>query len=156
MKYAVLAALLGLSGWFVSTPLAAAAQQTSSEASFAMSPDLHASFEYDYALEATFMSISQPHRAEVASIAKAVESGTLSEADATKRIDGVLTSDERGAVSQIAQSFWASMQQIYAGSSNSDPVKASLTQGVVQANPGRFLLLLLESASSLPSPATVQ
>ncbi len=155
MKH-VSAALLALFTCFAATPLTAAAQERGSEASFAMSPDLHASFEYDYALEATFMIISQPHRAQVASIAQACEHGLVSEADASKRINAVLSPDERGAVSEIAQSFWASLQQIYANAGSANPVKAALTKEVVQSDSGRFLLLLLESASSLPSPATIQ
>ena len=58
MKFAGLSTLILLFAWFAAAPLPVAAQ----EATFGASPDLHASFEAEYALEATAISVSPAHR----------------------------------------------------------------------------------------------
>ena len=155
MRYAAFGALVALFAWFSATPLPAAAQEaTTQQASRAASPDIHAYFEYEYALNATYLSMSVPHREQVAAVMHSFLSGSLSEADAAKRIDDTLSADERNAISKIEQSFWTSLQQIYANADDSNPVKASLRVTERDTDPGRFLLVIVVSSlpSSSPSP----
>lgn len=130
---------------FALMPLPAAAQQFTDGSS----PALHAWFEYQYARQATFVSVSPAHREQVVSIVESFENGSVSQDDATKRIDDVLSPEEKNAVVKIARSFSAAMQ------ASVGPVQASLGPNSAPDDAGRFLLLLLQTSSSA-SPATAQ
>ena len=130
---------------FALMPLSAAAQQFTD----GTSPALHAWFEYQYARQATYVSVSAAHREQVVAIVQSFEKGSVSQDDASKHIDDVLSSDEKNAVVTIARSFSAAMQ------ASVGPVQASLVPSSAPDDAGRFLLLLLQTSSSA-SPATVQ
>ena len=149
MKFGTLGALIILFVWFAATPSAVAAQ----EATSGRSADLHAAFEFDYALRATSISLSSADREKVIAIIAEYDNGAVTESDASKRIDTVLSPGERDAVSEIERSFLVSIQQIYADANNGAPLNAPLEDFNAEIDPGDFLLLLLTTPS--PSPATL-
>ena len=149
VKIPAIVTLIVLFASFATLPSPAVAQ----EATVGTSPDFHASFECAYALEATSMSMTAAHREKVAAIIRTYNKGNVSERDAAKRIDTVLSPGERDALSEIERSFWTSMQQIYAHASNDDPLKASFEEPGVENDPGDFLLLLLGTLAPSTAPA---
>jgi hypothetical protein len=146
VKIAAIATLIVLFASFATLPSLIVAQ----EATFGISPDLHASFEVAYALEATSISMTPAHREKVAAIIRTYNNGNVSGRDAAKRIDAVLSPGELDALSEIERSFWTSMLRIYANASNGDPLNASLEESSVEMEPGDFLLMLFGS----PAPTT--
>lgn len=93
---------------FIVTPSAAA--QTTTDGT---SPQLHAWFELEYAREATFLSVSKPHRDQIVRIARALDNGQLSVTDASSRINALLSSPEKASVLQVEQSFLAVWNDIF-------------------------------------------
>jgi hypothetical protein len=144
MRIAAGTALAALLAWAVVTPLASSAQTAADGAS----PKLHAYFEYEYAREATAMSLSKPHRQAVVAITEAFANNQLSAKDASARINSVLTADERDAVLGIEQSFWVAMEGIYANAYDGKPAKASLGVDGAPINAGEFLLVLIYGLGS--------
>ena len=116
-------------------PLSASAQ-TTVEAS---SPYLHAWFEFEYAKQATYASVSPRHQQQILAISRLFDSRRLSVNDASARINALLTRHEKVAVVQIESSYWRVLQVIFPSPSRDrrDPL----------LDPGTFMLMLLYSSS---------
>ncbi len=106
-------------------------------------PQVHAFFEYEYALQATSLSISDSHRAKIESIVEAFGKRQLSETNAAQQITAVLSSDETKSVVAIEQSFFAAMHGIFRNASNDQVSGAAIVKDDTPLDSGRFLLLLL-------------
>lgn len=149
MRFAVSCALAIALATFLIKPIPSPAQTA---------PDgvtkMHAWFEYQYAREASFLSLSNRHREEVVAITEAFAGDKLSADSAAARINETLSPSERDAVLQVEQSFWVAMDSIYADAYDGRPAKASLGVNGAPIDAGKFLLVLLYSLEA-SQPATV-
>jgi hypothetical protein len=148
MKLAACGLLCVGLAWCFITPLPGTAQTLTN----GTSPQLHAWFEYEYAREATSISLSKPHREQIVVITEALDNGLLSAQDASARINALLTPREKNDVLQIEESFRAALQAISLHAEEGQASKASASDNSTQADAGQFLLLLLHDSSSATTP----
>ena len=107
------------------------------------SPQVHAFFEYQYALEATSLSISDDHKEKIETIVDAFAKHQLSEDKASEQISSALSADERTSVVGIEQSFFAALHGIFPNASSKEVSNASMVPQNTPLDAGHFLLLLL-------------
>jgi hypothetical protein len=105
------------------------------------SPQLHAWFEYEYAREATYQSLTQTHRQLVLRLAHALDNRQLSLQDAQSRINAMLTTQETDSVLQIEHSFWTAWDGIFPNAAVR-PSRVLSTADQAPLGAAQFLLLL--------------
>ncbi len=112
--------------------------------SAAASPQVHARFEFEYAREASYASVTPQHQQEITAITNQFNKGEMPAYDAAARINAILTPSEAVAVYQVQTSFWSALRAVF-------PAGEEVHETML--DPGTFLLMLLYSPAEASANA---